>query len=360
MNPITVARSKLVENLPDGIVVLDAAGNVADINAAGERIIDAKRISTIGKPVGQTWSKWPPAIIDTASYDARAEIITDSPRGKRYLDISSTPLKNKQEKIIGRLILLRDITERKEFQKLLETLYNKEFKLRHELQQEMEKRDNYVRAIIHELKTPLTAILASGEILETEIPNGTLSSLVKNIRVSSFNLENRINELLDLARGEIGALHIESMPIDMTALIRDVESEMAAAVRNKGLDLEVVMSDSIPLVKGDKTRLRWILINLLNNALLYTSEGKITIYADKPDEKTVRIKVEDTGCGISDELMPHLFDPYSRRNQEHNRLGGLGIGLALSKIFIELHNGRIWAENNPGKGASLIFTLPIA
>jgi PAS domain S-box-containing protein len=123
MNPVSIARTKLVESLPDGILVLDAEGNVADINAAGERIIDVKRNNTIGKPVEQIWSKWPSAIIDTTSFEANAEIATESPRGNRYFDAISTPLKNKQEKIVGRLILLRDISERKESQKLLETLY---------------------------------------------------------------------------------------------------------------------------------------------------------------------------------------------------------------------------------------------
>ena len=360
MTPVTVARSKLIESLPDGILVLDANGNIADINAAGERIINEKRINSIGKPVSATWSKWPPEIIDTKSFEARAEIVTDSPRGSRYFDTNSIPLKNKKNKIIGRLILLRDISERKESQKLLETLYNKEYKLRHDLQQEIEKRDNYVRAIIHELKTPLTAILASGEILESEIHQETLSSLVKNIRHSSFKLENRINELLDLARGEIGSLHIEIKPIDILKLIREVESETVPAAHSQGLSLEVLIPENLPPVKGDNKRLHWVLTNLLNNALNYTTEGKITVHADKYDEGSIFVKVEDTGRGISEELMPHLFDPYWRRNWEKDRLGGLGIGLALSKVFIELHNGKIWAENNPLRGASLFFTLPVA
>ncbi|MBN1366710.1 MAG: PAS domain-containing protein [Dehalococcoidales bacterium] len=359
MNPVTIARNKLVENLPDGILVLNAQGIVADINAAGERIINTSREDTIGKPVIRTWSKWPPTIINTTPFEARAEIITESPRGNRYFNVSSTTLRNKQNNIIGKLILLRDISERRESQKLMETLYDKEYKLRHELQQEIEKRDKYVRAIVHELKTPLTAILASGEILEAEINNTTQSSLVSNIRKSSINLENRINELLDLARGEIGTLHIEPKPIDITELIREVESETAPLARSKALGLEVVIPDNLPLVNGDNHRLRWVLLNLLNNAFHYTTEGKVIICAEKYDDYFIQVKVEDTGQGICDDMMPHLFDPYWR-NREKDRLSGLGIGLALSKMFIELHEGKIWAENNPQKGASLIFTLPLA
>ena len=334
---------------------------VADINTAGERIIDLKRIDAIGRPIDKIWPKWPAVINNNIAIESRAEITLDSPRGNRYYNLISNPLRNNREKIIGRLVLLQDISERKESQKLLETLYNKEYKLRHDLQQEMEKRDNYVRAIIHELKTPLTAILASGELLEAEFhdKNDTFSSLVQNIRHSSFKLERRINELLDLARGEIGILHLDMQPLNIIELIRAVESEMASSARSKGLVLESKINDDILQVRGDKRRLHWVLTNLLKNSIAYTPEGKVTIYAGQYDNNSIQIKVEDTGPGISEDVLPHLFDPYSRRKGDKDRLKGLGIGLALSKIFVELHNGKIWAVNNDSKGATLYFTLPV-
>lgn len=361
INPITVARNVLIEKLPDGILILDSHRYVADINTAGERIINLKRFDAIGRSIDNIWPKWPATINNNDAIESKAEITLDSPRGNRYFNLTSTPLRNNKEKIIGRLVLLQDISERKESQKLLETLYNKEYKLRHDLQQEMEKRDNYVRAIIHELKTPLTAILASGELLEAEFQdkNDTLSSLVRNIRHSSFNLERRINELLDLARGEIGILHLDMQPLNIIEIIRVVESEMVSSARSKGLLLESSIDETIPPVRGDKRRLHWVLTNLVKNSIAYTPAGKVIIHAGQNGDKSIHIKVEDTGPGISEAVLPHLFDPYLRRKDDKDRLRGLGIGLALSKIFVELHNGKIWAENNAQQGATLHFTLPV-
>jgi signal transduction histidine kinase len=118
--------------------------------------------------------------------------------------------------------------------------------------------------------------------------------------------------------------------------------------------------DSLPPVLGDKGRLRQVLINLLSNSLKYTDKGSVTMRAGLLDEASVMVQVEDTGRGIDKEQMEHLFDPYRRKNPDSERLGGLGIGLALSKIFIDLHKGKIWAESTPGKGTTISFTVPIA
>ncbi len=356
---LPVARNKLMENLPDGILVLDAEGNIADMNAATELFIGIKRNNSIDKPVEQVWLQCPEIIRTGTSAEAKTEIIINSSRGQRYLDISIIPLKDKPGKIVGKVVALRDISERKTAQKLLESLYDKEYKLRNELQQEMDKRNTYIRAIVHELKTPLTAILASGEMLELETRDGMLLSLVQNIRRSSLNLEHRTNELLDLARGEIGSLHLESELMDIKKLILELTSEMVPVASQRELLLETEIPEGLPLILGDRNRLRQVLSNLLSNSITYTSEGRITIRANKYNGKFVRVQVQDTGKGIDEELLQHLFDPYWRGRKEKDRLGGLGIGLALSKIIVELHYGKIWAENNPLKGTTFNFTLPI-
>jgi len=292
---LPVARNKLMESLPDGILVLDAEGRIADMNAATERFTGLKRSNSMDKPVEQVWFQCPDMLKTTLSAEAKTEIIINNSRGQRYLDISTIPLKNKQGKIVGRVVVLRDISERKTAQKLLESLYDKEYKLRNDLQQEIEKRNSYIKAIVHELKTPLTAILASGELLEMETRDSTLNSLVQNIRRSSLNLERRINELLDLARGEIGALHIESEPMDIKKLILEIILEITPIARQRGLILGTEVHDGLPFVQGDKNRLRQVLINLLSNSLAYTPEGKITVRAGKFNGNFIKGQIEETG-----------------------------------------------------------------
>ena len=87
-------------------------------------------------------------------------------------------------------------------------------------------------------------------------------------------------------------------------------------------------------------------------------KGQVTIKASENNQEEILVQVEDTGLGINEDRMKHLFDPYKRNVTEGDKLGGIGIGLALSKIFIELHNGKIWAESNPGEGSTFYFTIP--
>jgi PAS domain S-box-containing protein len=256
------------------------------------------------------------------------------------------------------IITARDITERKMTQRKLEVLYKEEKQLRASLQVEMDKRNRYTRALVHELNTPLTSILVSGEMLEAEVVDTTLSALVKNIRRASNNLKQRIDELIELARGEIGILKINAMPVDIVKLLREIESEMIPLASGKGLNMKVEIIGELPLAMGDRGRLRQVLYNLIGNALKFTQAGQICVKGEKAGEY-VEVSVRDTGRGISQAEMEHLFDPYLRKVNEGQELGGLGIGLTLSKMFVELHGGKIEVESEVGKGSTFHFTVPV-
>jgi PAS domain S-box-containing protein len=258
------------------------------------------------------------------------------------------------------MITIRDLTDRKLTQRKLENLYKEEVKLRSNLQDEVIKRTKYTRALVHELKTPLTSILASSELLDTLLNGETQFALVKNIRRASLNLEQRINELIELARGETGMLKINPFPTDMVRIINEVVAEMSATASSKGLDINSELDDNLPLVQGDRGRLKQVMANLLSNAIKYTKSGRIEIKAEVYAREYLLVRVKDTGRGIRKEEMENLFDPYLRKSPIGQELGGLGIGLALCKIFIELHQGKIWAESTPGQGATFSFTIPLA
>jgi PAS domain S-box-containing protein len=255
------------------------------------------------------------------------------------------------------IVTVRDITERKQTQKKLEELYNGEKILRGNLQDEIEKRSKYTRALVHELNTPLTSILASGELLEAEVSDETLTALVKNVRRASFNLKQRIDELIELARGEVGMLKVNVMPVAIGKLVEEIVSEMKPLAVNKKLQMEVEIGGGVGLVLGDRGRLRQVMSNLLSNAIKFSERGRIDIkVAEKGEE--VEVAVKDSGRGMSAEQLENLFDPYRRKVNEGQELGGLGIGLALSKMFVELHKGTIKVESQLGEGATFTFTVP--
>jgi signal transduction histidine kinase len=202
--------------------------------------------------------------------------------------------------------------------------------------------------------------MVSGELLEEEVKDHLFLELIKNIRRSSFKLQQRISELLELARGEIGMLKINAGPLDMEKLLREGVSEMSPIAAAKGLTI-ILEITNLPLVMGDKTRLSEVMSNLLSNAIKFTSSGVVTVTAASDDSGQVLVSVKDTGRGIDEERIKNLFDPYLRKESyEGQDLGGLGIGLALCKLFVELHGGKIWVESQPGSGTVFSFTIPIS
>jgi PAS domain S-box-containing protein len=257
------------------------------------------------------------------------------------------------------IVTIRDITEKKVTQKKLEMLYNEEKELRQNLQEETENRSKYTRALVHELKTPLTAILSSSELL-IDVANSdkTLLSVAQNIHKASLNLEHRTDELIDLAQGEIGMLKVVMEPIDFRQLVKGIQREMKAIALAKGLEL-VCETEKVPLIMGDSQKLKLVIVNLLNNAIKYSNQGSIIIRAMDHDGKDLLVQVKDSGVGIDAEQMRNLFDPYRRKILGGLKYSGMGVGLALCRIYIELHKGKIWVESEQGKGTTVFFTLPV-
>ena len=253
-----------------------------------------------------------------------------------------------------------DITERERAQEKLEELYEQERKLRKELEAEAQRRIEFTRALVHELKTPLTPVLSSSELLATELHEEPWVSIARNIHRGAANLNNRIDELLDLARGEIGMLQLDPKEVDALQLLHEIADDMTVVVSDNGQSLVLALAPSLPLVWADEERLRQVVLNLLINASKFTPEGgKITLKAKEKDGALV-VEVQDTGQGISEEEQQRLFQPYHRQINDRERLSGLGLGLALCKYLVELHGGKIWVESQVGKGSTFGFSVPLA
>jgi PAS domain S-box-containing protein len=357
LDVVPVARAVLVENMLDSVIVLDSDDRIIDMNPAAERMAGFSKSAAQGQRLNQIWPELA-QIKSTMDPKYQQELISTVSGIKRYYDVSLTRLHDKDWADSGQMIVLRDITDRKITQKKLEVLYSQERQSSNDLQEELENRSKYVRAIVHELKTPLTAIISSSDLLREEVKDKTLSAVVGNIWRGSLNLERRINELIELARGEIGILKIDLEPVDITQLIQDVVSELTPVASGKGLSM-TFETQKLPLVQGDSNRLRQVMINLLGNAIKFTDQGKIVITVNKIESESALIRIQDTGRGIDDEQMKYLFDLYRRKVMD-DKLSGLGIGLTLSKMFVDLHKGKIWAESIPGQGSTFSFIIPLA
>ncbi len=231
--------------------------------------------------------------------------------------------------------------------------------LRQHLQEAIARRSDYTRALVHELKTPITPVIAAAELLREEIKEAPLRSLVESINRSANNLNRRIDELLDLARSELNILRIRPEPVDPAVLLQAIVTEMLPVASQSGKYLALDIPPSLPTVQADRDRIRQVILNLISNAFKFTpAGGKITLSAQQ-DGANLVVTVSDTGAGMSQEQQERLFDPYYRVEDDRQRLSGLGLGLALSKTFVELHGGHIWLESVKGKGSTFSFSLPL-
>ncbi|MEW6756537.1 MAG: PAS domain S-box protein, partial [Candidatus Latescibacterota bacterium] len=256
-----------------------------------------------------------------------------------------------------------DITERKKAERKLRRLYERERELREQVEEEMGKRVEFTRALAHELKTPLTPVVMSSQILTSKLEDELLLRVAKNIERGASNLNSRIDELLDLARGEVGMLHIRPERVDLLELLREVVEEVSAVPASRGQRLVAKLPSGMPPVvrevSADRVRVKQVVMNLLNNAFKYTPEGGRITLRVRGDEGNVVVEVKDTGPGIEKGDVKRLFNPYHRIDSDRERLSGLGLGLALCKTLVELHGGRIWVKSRVGKGSTFGFSLPV-
>jgi PAS domain S-box-containing protein len=253
-----------------------------------------------------------------------------------------------------------DITELEQAQEKLEEAYEQERSLREQLQAEAQWRIEFTRALVHELKTPLTPVLSSSELLYSELHEEPWMSIAENIYHGAANLSNRIDELLDLAKVEIGTLKLNREALDVLPLLHGVGEDMAVVAKSAGQSLTLELPSSLPRVWADEDRLRQVLLNLLINASKFTQEGGKIILRAREQNDSLVVEVEDNGPGIPKEDQGRLFRPYHRQLSDREHLSGLGLGLALCKNIVELHDGEIWLNSEVGKGSTFSFSIPLA
>jgi len=240
----------------------------------------------------------------------------------------------------------------------LQALYQEEQILRQKLQAEIDKRVEFTRAVVHEIKTPLTPVVTASELLLEELKEEPALGLVRSINKGAYNLNQRIDELLDLARGEVGMLNLSPASVNLIPLLQEIAKDMIPVAQQNGQSLNLELPQSLPSAWADEDRLRQVILNLINNAIKFTPEGgKITLRAKK-DGANLVVEVQDTGQGISKEDQHWLFEPYYQIGGETARWRGLGLGLSLSKKLVELHRGSIWVKSQKGRGSTFGFSIP--
>jgi signal transduction histidine kinase/CheY-like chemotaxis protein len=221
-------------------------------------------------------------------------------------------------------------------------------------------KDQFLAAVSHELRAPLTTIVLWEGVLRNETDPLLRAKALDVIRQSALGQSRVVADLLDISRGIAGKLHVDLRPIDLGRLVREAIEANAPAAEAKGITFEHRDTVAASDVKGDPMRLRQVFDNLLSNAIKFTdSRGKIAVTVGRRSRSIV-VDIRDTGCGISAELLPRLFEPFSQSQATLTRGAvGLGLGLAIAKQLVDLHGGTLTAASDgAGCGARLTMTIP--
>jgi len=220
-----------------------------------------------------------------------------------------------------------------------------------------QQRRNMLADVSHELRTPITVIQGNVEgILDGLYPadEARLKSILEETQV----LSRLVDDLRTLALDESGALRLKREPTSLTELIRDAAAGFDTQMNEKGIQIRMSLDDGED-ANVDPQRIREVLLNLLSNAVRYTPPGgeirvRLTEARSGP-ERDITISVEDSGPGIDADILPHVFDRFYKSSDS----GGMGLGLSIAKYLVEAHNGKIWAESEVGKGATISFMIPV-
>lgn len=228
-------------------------------------------------------------------------------------------------------------------------------------------KEQFAANISHEMWTPLNLIMGFSEVMylspdvygDMHWPPG-LRRDIHQIYRNSQHLLAMIGDVLDLSRFEMRGFTINLESASLEPMLRNTLEIIEHLVRGRPVKLELAVPDDLPMLEIDCTRIRQVILNLLNNACRFTESGVIELSARRVDRE-IHVSVRDTGPGIPADKLPYLFDEFYQVNPSLKRThGGAGLGLAISKHFVEAHGGRLWVESDVGKGSVFTFALPVA
>jgi signal transduction histidine kinase len=229
------------------------------------------------------------------------------------------------------------------------------------LEEEKKQFLRFVSIAAHDLKAPLAAIQSFLGVLLGGFAgdlNNKQKHMIQRASQRINELLNLISNLLDIPRIEMGQLVQEMTEVSLAQVIDSFIEEGTSLAEQKGLKFSVHIPPDLSCVYGAPTRLQQVITNLVNNAINYTNEGEVVVRAVETDSE-ILVEVADTGCGISPDDIPRLFEDFFRGSDVEHK--GTGLGLSISKRIVEAHGGKIWAESpcaETGKGSKICFTIP--
>jgi len=356
---LTEEKQKLalmLDNMTNGVVLLDSDGNVVRVNPAAERMFRRSGEDLLGRPLTLTVvSSGMQAAIETALKDGKvgqadAEILTPS---ERAVQVTALPMCDGGTPT-GVLVVLRDVTRQRRLEKT---------------------RKDFVANVSHELKTPVANLKLGAETLLRVLRDDPASAerFASSIEEEAGRLATLVGDLLELSRYESPDVASAIEPVRIDGIVAAVAETLAARAQKAGVRLTVMAGENIPPIDGDRDQLSSLAANLIDNALTYTREGgevhvSTRAVAEEVESRTpagaggeIDLEVRDTGIGIPQEDQPRVFERFYRVDRARSRdAGGTGLGLSIVRHVADNHGAKVELQSKPGEGTTVTVRFPIS
>lgn len=336
---VPIARDQLVENLADGMLALNNKNRIADINPMARDLLKINGERVIGHPISDFADAFaligPFNGVESAQVEAK---ITHSTVSDIELRIS--PLVDERGKLVGRLFIARDISERKQLEKM---------------------RNDLTHAMVHDLRNPLAIIMLSMDILKAQLIT-TLDKeqllTFESAEQSTQQIIGLVNSILDISRLESKQMPLKRERVSIQKIGSDALRAQALIARKKRVLLQEFMAENLLPVMADEELMKRVLQNLLDNAVKFSVDGGVVRIsaAYSADGRDIIISIRDTGPGIEPNIKNHLFEKFFTGKVKNS---GSGLGLAFCRLVVEAHGGRIWVDQTDETGTTISLSIPV-
>ncbi|MDD5287777.1 MAG: ATP-binding protein [Dehalococcoidales bacterium] len=338
---ISAEQSKLTTvlyNMTDGVIVTDKEGNITLANQTAGKLFNFQAVAVNAKTVIEATHDHEVAnltercLATGEQFNTQVELTSG-----KYLRVVAIPISGKV--FSGSLLLFQDLTDLRNLQTM---------------------RRELVGNISHDLRTPLAGIKVMVETLHDGAidDKNTAFDFLNRIESEVDRLTQMVSELTGLSRIEVGDAELKKEPVNLNELITEAIMQLKPLADKQNVTLNPVLPNSLPSVNIDKERLSQTITNLIHNAIKFNRIGGNVTVITTSDDKTVTVKVVDTGIGIPRNSLSHVFERFYKSDKSRAERGS-GLGLAIAKHTIEAHGGTIWAQSEEGKGSTFSFTIPL-